>query len=457
VPGRKAPTASESKTPLVGETDRRDPDVPSASTRDPDADSLAPAAEANGAVAHLAACCAVEAAWCAAKNGTAAMTVCSVPEPLSEASVDRHTKHHARMEQVLNRLDTEDAQARIVAQLAAGYRPRSIALERPVSTELAASLIMQLAPALAVMSPEGAETIRRVAVDIARAAHMGANLSADMAEADQARLRKEHARALDGLRYVTDSTAERVALTVAMIRNCAKRLLQARRAAAKPPTREMAQAWASTDTDRERHIREGTEFASKAFSWRSTGANGWEAHDEPTEDVARSEREAIRLFREAFPTISSEAMADAEVLGVLTEMARPEAPDKNSVRGKAAWKGLREQNARRALARLPKVTPITADEQAQVCLPVLAHLGSLPRGEDRVRAVREAMQNGMEPRLAHYGVTPRNKAAPRPSTKKPPASTVLDPFDSARRPPHNSLDESAADIANHPRKAARRT
>lgn len=147
-------------------------------------------------------------------DSDSATNACSVPSAHCSDPEQRDSMR-ARIERIIAHNDAEREEERIVARLfdwrrhdpecppGSGRRPRPpVILERPLSTELSAALILQLVRGLRVMSPEGAEVIERIATDVARDAHLGKNLPADTAEKSQGRHRTDHERALEALRHV---------------------------------------------------------------------------------------------------------------------------------------------------------------------------------------------------------------------------------------------------------------
>lgn len=308
--------------------------------------------------------------------------------------------NEAALDALMAQLEAEDREARVVVRVDDAQSPKRATFERELPLEVSAQIIADLASQLARVSPEGAEVIKRTAEQIGF-------LHGD--DAAVTRLRAEHARALDAAMYVSGQHAERIALAEAGIRDAARPLYGAAR-------------------------------LSK-------------------DDVAKAERLALSLFRKRFPIITRERMSDGSVLGVLNEMARPMAPRKDSARGNAALKRIREENQRRQaenqrrqaakLPKLPKLRTISISERARVCMPVFALLNlRAPGGGDEIEAIRDGLDDGWRVREDHFDVTIRDRS----SVKKPSGLTETPSVDSPTTNRHAALHGD-----NPTRKAASRS
>ncbi|HKO94603.1 MAG TPA: hypothetical protein VJU61_25790 [Polyangiaceae bacterium] len=232
-----------------------------------------------------------------------------------------------------------------------------------------------------------------------------------------AKLQREYSKALDALRLVSGTNGERAALVIEALRQAGHCLLPSKTLVPLPPSAEDWNTWmALSHEDRRRHHVERSDLCRKCFDWTDTGYNGWGFRLELDQDVVRSEQRAVEHARVLLPALQGK-LDDTALLAVLHEVSRPAAPSKNTERGKAAWKQLRDENGRRREAGLAPLRPITRLEEARTCAPVLARLGLRPDGADPDEAVRQAVDRGWEQREDHYGVSVRDRAAHRPSVK----------------------------------------
>jgi hypothetical protein len=264
---------------------------------------------------------------------------------------------------------------RVVARVDDADRPRGIELCRDdLPPELAAGLIRMLTPRLAEVSPDGAELVARIAQQIEMAARHAPHLPAEVVEQDRDRLRREHVRALDAARHVSEAQGERAAVAVEALRQAAKCLVPDRVVVPVPPSTEDTLAWRAFFQLEQPEAP--SELRRRCFDWSATGANGWSAEASDPADIARSERLAVNAAFRLLPELRGKA-EPAELIVVLRQLdaTRPRAPRKNTAKGKRRWATIKAEQAKRKQAGLAPLRPIAVGEELSVCRPVLVRLG----------------------------------------------------------------------------------
>lgn len=311
---------------------------------------------------------------------------------------------------------TDEHSSRAMSLVEAAVCSRRRELVSDKSAE-AAARIKREARMLADAFPEWAKLVEVTASEIETFARLAPKLKDEEIEQDRARMRRDHRRALEAHTYVSKQQAERIVEAIGSIRIAAQPL-----ALGKDP--------ASADPEAIKDLRE-----------RMNGIVDLMPDQE--------DRDQVRGDLGKLP--------DQQILGILDEMARPEAPYKNSKRGGAAWDKLRQRNELRRAAGQKPVTPISRAKQARVCYPILRALKLLPSG-DAVNAVVEALDDGWVPRESHWGLNVRDRRSDQqPSVKTAAVSTETRSAVTAAVIGHRVRRDAASSQRPHSRKAARRS